>query len=47
MLNDGKSGLQAFYAEAKRMGLVLSAEAIGKGDAFSDQLEQLVSKSKA
>lgn len=41
MLNDGKSGLQAFYAEAKRMGLVLSAEAIGKGDAFSDQLEQI------
>lgn len=41
MLNDGKSGLQAFYAEAERMGLVLSAEAIGKGDAFSDQLEQI------
>lgn len=41
MLNDGKSGLQAFYAEAERMGLVLSAEAIGKGDAFSDQLENI------
>ena len=27
--------------EAERMGLVLSAEAIGKGDAFSDQLEQI------
>lgn len=41
MLNDGKDGLKAFYAEAERLGLVLSDEAIAKGDAFSDQLEQI------
>ena len=41
MLNDGKSGLKAFYAEAERLGLVLSDEAIAKGDAFSDQLENM------
>lgn len=41
MLNDGKAGLKAFYAEAERMGLVLSDEAIAKGDAFSDQLENI------
>lgn len=41
MLNDGKGGLKAFYAEAERLGLVLSDEAIAKGDAFSDQLEQI------
>lgn len=47
MLNDGKSGLQAFYAEAKRMGLVLSAEAIGKGTHLAISSNKLVSKSKA
>lgn len=41
MLNDGKSGLQAFYAEAERLGLALSNEMIAKGDAFSDQLENI------
>lgn len=41
MLNDGKDGLKAFYAEAERLGLVLSDEAIAKGDAFSDQLEHI------
>lgn len=41
MLNDGKAGLKAFYAEAERLGLVLSDEMIAKGDAFSDQLENI------
>lgn len=41
MLNDGKAGLKAFYAEAERLGLVLSNEMIAKGDAFSDQLENI------
>lgn len=41
MLNDGKAGLKAFYAEAERLGLVLSDETTAKGDAFSDQLENI------
>lgn len=41
MLNDGKAGLKAFYAEAERLGLALSNEMIAKGDAFSDQLENI------
>lgn len=41
MLNDGKAGLKAFYAEAERLGLVLSDETTAKGDAFSNQLENI------
>lgn len=41
MLNDGKAGLKAFYAEAERLGLALSNEMIANGDAFSDQLENI------
>ena len=41
MLNDGKACLKAFYAEAERLGLALSNEMIAKGDAFSDQLENI------
>lgn len=41
MLNDGKAGLKAFYTEAERLGLALSNEMIAKGDAFSDQLENI------
>lgn len=41
MLNDGKAGLKAFYAEAERLGLVLSDETTAKGDAFSDQLKNI------
>lgn len=41
MLNDGKAGLKAFYAEAERLGLALSNEMIAKGDVFSDQLENI------
>lgn len=41
MLNDGKAGLKAFYAEAERLGLALSNEMIAKGDTFSDQLENI------
>lgn len=41
MLNDGKAGLKAFYAEAERLGLALSNEMIAKGNAFSNQLKNI------